>query len=74
MIKLQAHNLAKELRMYIEYSLIPGDLSPAIVWLANRTTVELSLLAELHNVDSALLTSRVSLMKSILQCYCEARN
>ena len=74
MIKLQANDLAKELRMYVEYSLIPGDLAPAIVWLASRTTVELELLAKWHNVECALPASRVSLMKSILQCYCEGHN
>ena len=60
--------------MYIEYSLIPGDLAPAIVWLASRTTVELELLAKWHNVDSALPDNRISLMKGILQCYCQAHN
>jgi hypothetical protein len=74
MLPLQSHNLAKELQMYIHYSLIPGDLAPAIVWLASRTTVELELLAKWHNVDSAFLNNRVSLMKGILQCYCGARN
>lgn len=74
MIKLQANDLAKELRMYIEFSLIPGDLAPAIVWLASRTTVELCLLAELHNIDGLLSASRMSLMKSILQCCCKGRN
>lgn len=74
MIKLTAHKLEKELRMYIEYSLIPGDLAPAIVWLASRSTVELELLAELHNIDGALPFSRVSLMKGILRCYCELHN
>ncbi len=69
---MQSHNLAKELRMYVDYSLIPGDLAPAIVWLASRTTVELELLAKWHNTEGALLTSRVSLMKSILQCYCDS--
>lgn len=74
MLPLQSHNLAKELQMYIYYSLIPGDLAPAIVWLASRTTVELCLLAELHNIDSGYPVSRVSLMKGILQFYCEAHN
>lgn len=58
--------------MYVEYSLIPGDLAPAIVWLASRTTVELELLADLHNVEGGFPTSRVSLMKGILQCYCDS--
>jgi hypothetical protein len=73
MLPLQANKLAKELRMYIEYSLIPGDLAPAIVWLSNRTTVELELLATWHNVEG-LHDSRISLMKGILQCYYQARN
>jgi len=72
MLPMQSHNLAKELRMYVDYSLIPGDLAPAIVWLASRTTVELELLAKWHNAEGALPTSRVSLMKSILQCYCDS--
>ena len=74
MLPQQANNLAKELRMYVEYSLVPGDLAPAIVWLASRTTVELRLLAELHNVEGVLPSSRVSLMKNILQCYCGAQD
>jgi hypothetical protein len=74
MLPLQSHNLAKELRMYVEYSLIPGDLAPAIVWLSKRTTVELELLAKWHNVEDVLPTSRVSLMKGILRCYCDAQN
>lgn len=74
MIKLTAHNLAKELRMYVEYSLIPGDMTPAIVWLASCTTVELELLAELHNVDYLLNNSRIALMKSILHFYCQVHN
>lgn len=73
MLPLASHNLAKELRMYIEYSLIPGDLAPAIVWLSKRTTVELELLAKWHNVEG-FDDSRVSIMKAILQCYCQARN
>ncbi len=76
MLPQQANNLAKELRIYVDYALIPGDLAPAIVWLASRTTVELQLLADLHNVECELpaTCSRVSLMKSILQCYCSEHN
>lgn len=74
MLPLCAQNLAKELQMYIECALIPGDLAPAIVWLASRTTVELELLADLYNSDYLLPTSRISLIKCILQCYCEGRN
>jgi hypothetical protein len=76
MLPQQANNLAKELRLYLDYALIPGDLAPAIVWLASRTTVELRLLAELHDVECELSTScsRVSLMKSILQYYCGAQD
>jgi hypothetical protein len=75
MLPLASHNLAKELRMYIEYSLIPGDLAPAIVWLSKRTTVELELLAKWHNVEGLDDSrSRMSIMKAILQCYYQARN
>lgn len=66
---LHANNLAKELQIYVEYALIPGDLMPAIVWLASRTTVELEMLAELYNVDYSFPTRRVLLMKGILQGY-----
>lgn len=74
MLPVNANNLAKMLQMYVECALIPGDLAPAIVWLSKRTTVELELLAEFHNVECLLPVSRISLMKAILQCYCGAPN
>ena len=67
--------LIKELEMFVDYTLIPGDIQPAIYWLSLYPTIELKLiLKKLYkkfkicgkNIQDL---DRISTMKEILLNY-----
>lgn len=67
--------LIKELQLFIDNTLIPGEIRPAIFWLNQRTTEELRRILFYKSDDQELEDDRVTLMKRILLFYypeCEA--
>ena len=42
------NTLIKELKLFITYTLIPGEIQPAIYWLSQCSTIELRLIFKMH--------------------------
>jgi len=67
-IKHSAQILAQTLEWIVNFSLVPGEMGPAVCWLLNRTTVELRELVEWHKL--AITNGvRTELMRTILAHY-----
>jgi len=67
--------LTKELQLFINNTLIPGEIRPAIFWLKQRSTEELRAIFFYKSDNNELEDDRVTLMKRILLFYypeCEA--
>ncbi len=67
--------LIKELQLFINNTLIPGEIRPAIYWLKQRTTEELRAIFCYKSDNQESKDDRVTLMKRILLFYypeCEA--